>query len=201
VLDVGAGNGYYRLRALGAGAALGLGIDPTLRFVMQFRAVNRYLGAERTAVLPLADSDLAPLLARQDGLFDTVLSLGVLYHRRGPAAHLALLRRCLRPGGELLLEGLVLERPGAHQLVPPGRYARMRNVHAVPSVDMLVRWLRAAGLRRVQVADLTATSSAEQRATPWMRFQSLADCLDPEQPSRTLEGHPAPVRALLRAQR
>lgn len=124
-----------------------------------------------------------------------------VFDQRFAAVFADMIARSVPGWGELLLEGLALERPGAHLLVPQGRYARMRNVHAVPSVDMLVRWLRAAGLRRVQVADVTASSSAEQRATPWMRFQALAECLDPEEPARTLEGHPAPVRALLSAQR
>jgi tRNA (mo5U34)-methyltransferase len=34
-----------------------------------------------------------------------------------------------------------------------------------------------------------------------MRFQSLADFLDPADPDRTIEGHPAPTRALLLAAR
>jgi tRNA (mo5U34)-methyltransferase len=32
-----------------------------------------------------------------------------------------------------------------------------------------------------------------------MQFQSLADFLDPDDHSRTIEGYPAPRRALLRA--
>ena len=197
LLDVGCGNGYYAYRALGAGARLALGIDPTLRFVLQFLAVNHFIADERVAVLPLADEDLPADLTG----FDTVLSMGVLYHRRDAAAHLATLRRLLRPGGELVLETLVLDQPGRGVLVPDGRYAKMRNVHAIPTPDALCDWLRAAGLQRVRVIDLTPTTVAEQRATAWMRFQSLADFLDPSDPARTVEGHPAPVRAILLAQR
>jgi tRNA (mo5U34)-methyltransferase len=201
VLDVGCGNGYYGYRALGAGAALVLGIDPTLRFVLQFLAVNRYLRQDRVAVLPAADTDLPAA-----GAFDTVLCMGVLYHRRDAAAHLATLLQALRPGGELVLETLVLDgrRPGAGAtdlLHPPGRYARMRNVHAIPGLDVLCGWLADAGFRRIAVADVTRTTTDEQRSTPWMRFESLAACLDPADPSRTVEGHPAPTRALLLAER
>jgi tRNA (mo5U34)-methyltransferase len=44
---------------------------------------------------------------------------------------------------------------------------------------------------------VTPTTTAEQRSTSWMRFESLADALDPGDPSRTVEGHPAPVRAVV----
>ncbi len=113
VLDCGCGNGWYGYRCLGAGADLVVGIDPTLRFVLQFLAVNHFIGSDRLAVLPLTDEDLVrePLTGLTG--FDTVFSMGVLYHRRAPARHLGILRSLLRPGGELVLETLVLDRPGA----------------------------------------------------------------------------------------
>jgi tRNA (mo5U34)-methyltransferase len=203
VLDVGSGNGYYGFRALGEGAALVLGIDPTLRFVLQFLAVNHFINDDRLAVLPLADSDFAVIIEQQSSRvpvgFDTVFSMGVLYHRREPTAHLRSLRRWLRPGGELVLETLILDRPGRDLLVPPGRYAQMRNVHAIPTLGMLTDWLAAAGLQRIRCVDITPTTTDEQRATGWMRFQSLADFLDADDPMLTVEGHPAPRRAIVLA--
>jgi tRNA (mo5U34)-methyltransferase len=201
VLDCGAGNGWYGYRCLGAGAALVVGIDPTLRFVMQFLAVNHLIGNDRLVVLPLTDEDLATApLAGLTG-FDTVLSMGVLYHRRDTGRHLAILRSLLRPGGELILETLVLDRPGRDCLKPRGRYAKMRNVHAIPTPQLVQDWLIGAGLSAPRIIDVTATTTAEQRATPWMRFQSLADFLDPADPHLTVEGHPAPVRGLFLAHR
>ncbi len=210
VLDVGCGNGYYGFRALGAGADWVLGIDPTLRFVLQFLALNQLIGAERLAVLPLADDDLPSLCNAAAGGFDTLFSMGVLYHRRDPVQHLTRLRDCLRPGGELVLETLVIDRPEpsnretlrTHEtLTPAGRYARMRNVHAIPGVATLMNWIAAAGYREMRLVDLSRTTTEEQRATAWMRFQSLADFLDPNDSRLTIEGHPAPVRALLLARR
>ncbi len=206
LLDVGCGNGYYGFRALGAGADLVLGIDPTLRFVMQFLALEQLIGAERLAVLPLADDDLPSLCGAADGGFDTLFSMGVLYHRRDPIQHLKRLWDCLRQGGELVLETLVIDRPGFESanletLIPAGRYAQMRNVHAIPSIATLMAWIKAAGYRDLQLVDLTQTTSQEQRSTPWMQFHSLADFLNPEDPGLTVEGHPAPVRALLLARR
>ncbi|MBK1721084.1 tRNA 5-methoxyuridine(34)/uridine 5-oxyacetic acid(34) synthase CmoB [Thiocystis violacea] len=197
VLDVGCGNGYHGWRMLGAGAELVLGIDPTLLFVVQFQAINRYLAADNLSVLPLGIEDLPEGLT---GL-DSVFSMGVLYHRRLPIDHLADLFRLLRPGGELVLETLVLDASAQQVLVPRGRYASMRNVWFIPSVDALVVWLERCGFNGVEVIDVKRTSTEEQRGTDWMRFQSLPDHLDPDDPSRTLEGHPAPTRALLIANR
>jgi len=39
----------------------------------------------------------------------------------------------------------------------------------------------------------------EQRRTPWMTFHSLEEFLDPEDNTRTIEGFPAPRRAILTA--
>lgn len=201
VLDVGCGNGYYGFRALGAGAELVLGVDPTLRFVLQFLAVNRLIGCERCAVLPLGDDDLPALCACAEHCFDTLFSMGVLYHRRDAMAHLERLRRCLRRDGELVLETLVLEGRGEQVLIPKDRYAKMRNVHAIPTIPLLRTWLERAGFTDCRVVDVSRTTTDEQRATAWMRFQSLADFLDPHDLRLTIEGYPAPRRAILIAQR
>ncbi|EXJ16320.1 tRNA 5-methoxyuridine(34)/uridine 5-oxyacetic acid(34) synthase CmoB [Imhoffiella purpurea] len=197
VLDVGCGNGYHAWRMLGAGAGLVMGIDPTLLYVVQFQAINRYLGDDRLSVLPLGIEHLPAGITG----FDTVFSMGVFYHRRSPMDHLLELGRLLRPGGELVLETLVLEGEGDSVLVPPGRYASMRNVWFIPTVDALKVWLGRCGFTEVRAVDVSRTTREEQRSTDWMRFQSLPDYLDPEDPSLTVEGLPAPIRAILIARR
>jgi tRNA (mo5U34)-methyltransferase len=197
VLDVGCGNGYYALRMLGAGAGYVLGIDPTLRFLAQFRALQHYLDDPRALLLPLRAEDLPPRL----GCFDTVFSMGVLYHRRSPFEHLGELLDALRPGGELVLETLVVEGDAERVLVPADRYAMMRNVWFIPSPAAMLGWLRRAGFRDVRLLDVAATTTQEQRRTPWMRFESLADFLDPVDPRLTREGYPAPLRAVFMATR
>ncbi len=195
VLDVGCGNGYYCLRMAGAGAALVVGIDPTQLYVMQFQVLRRYLPRLPVALLPLSLEALPPAPRP----FDTVFSMGVLYHRRSPLDHLLDLRRLLRPGGELVLETLVIEGGEGQVLVPKGRYAKMRNVWFIPSPATLLGWLGRCGFRHCRLLDVSVTSTDEQRATPWMRFESLADFLAPGDPSRTIEGYPAPRRALFLA--
>ena len=197
VLDVGSGNGYYGWRMKAAGAATVAGIDPSWLSVVQHLAVNRYIKDPSHTVLPFTLESLPPNL----GIFDTVFSMGVLYHRRSPLDHLAELRGALRPGGELVLETLVIQGQVGESLVPIGRYARMNNVWFLPTVPTLVQWLEKMGFENIRLVDQSTTSTDEQRPSDWKPGQSLADYLNPEDPSLTIEGHPAPIRALILATR
>jgi tRNA (mo5U34)-methyltransferase len=193
VLDVGCGNGYYALRMREAGARSVVGIDPTLLYVMQFLAVARFLETDGVSVLPLRLTEL-PGGSRT---FDSVFSMGVLYHQRSPVDHLRQLRDQLRRGGQLVLETLYLPGEDACARTPPERYARMRNVWLLPTVPELETWLRRTGFTGIRVADRSVTTTDEQRSTPWMPFESLQEALDPTNSGRTVEGWPAPRRVLV----
>ncbi|MGM0633378.1 MAG: tRNA 5-methoxyuridine(34)/uridine 5-oxyacetic acid(34) synthase CmoB [Pseudomonadota bacterium] len=193
VLDVGCGNGYHCFRALEERASLVLGIDPHLPYVMQFWLLRHFVPDWPLFVLPLTLEGLpAPKPA-----FDTVFSMGVLYHRRSPFDHLMDLRRWLRPGGELVLETLVVEGERGYALTPDRKYCRMGNVWFVPSCATTEQWLRRCGYHSIRTVDVSPTTTDEQRATKWMPFQSLADGLDPNNPDLTIEGLPAPRRAII----
>lgn len=197
VLDIGCGNGYHMWRMLGAGAHCVVGIDPTLISVVQFHAIQHFLGDYPLGVLPLGVEDLPTKLEA----FDTVFSMGVLYHRRSPLEHLLELRDSLVSGGELVLETLVVQGEAGYSLVPEGRYAKMRNVWFIPTPATLESWLRRCGFQRVRCVDLTFTTPDEQRTTEWMTFESLADFLDPNDSQHTIEGHPAPLRGVFLAEK
>jgi tRNA (mo5U34)-methyltransferase len=77
----------------------------------------------------------------------------------------------------------------------------MRNVHALPTLDTLIGWIRSAGYTGVEHIDTTLTTVEEQRSTPWMTFHSLRNFLDPDNPMKTVEGHPAPRRTVITARR
>ena len=192
VLDVGCGNGYHCWRMLGAGAKMVVGIDPLLLNVLQFHVIRKLYGEAPVYVLPLGIEDLPYGLK----LFDTVFSMGVLYHRRSPIDHLMELRDCLKPGGELVLETLVIDGGLGEVLLPEGRYAKMRNVWFLPSCETLVSWLKRCGFHNIRLVDVTSTSIEEQRSTEWMQFHSLKDFLSEENPELTTEGLPAPKRAI-----
>jgi tRNA (mo5U34)-methyltransferase len=196
VLDIGCGNGYYAWRMCGQGARLVVGVDPTIGHVVQFLAVRHFAGSYPVYVLPLGIEDIPAGLA----FFDTVFSMGVLYHRRSPIDHLFELKACLRPGGELVLETLIVDGDDGRALLPADRYAQMRNVWFLPSLATLESWLKRCGFREIRTGDVTPTTVAEQRSTSWMQFQSLADFLDPTDPGLTVEGLPAPRRAIVIAE-
>jgi len=193
VLDVGCGNGYYAFRMRGMGAKLVIGLDPTLLYVVQFLAICHFMQSEPVYVLPLRLRELP----HNSSAFDTAFSMGVLYHQRDPEQHLQQLKSSLRPGGELVLETLILPGTEAVAQTPGERYARMRNIWLLPTLPKLSSWLKVAGFGDVRLIDVSDTTAEEQRSTEWMPFESLAEALDPADSSRTIEGWPAPRRAAL----
>ncbi len=205
VLDVGGGSGYHGWRMAGAGADTVIIIDPSCLFYHQFMAIRHFVGAAdasdtgsyRTHYIPV------PLeaLPEHSQLFDTVFSMGVLYHRQSPFEHLQQLKGQLVKGGELVLETLVIEGDANTVLVPHDRYAQMNNVYFLPSVAALIGWLEKAGFSDVRCVDVAVTSTEEQRQTEWMNYHSLADFLDPNDSTKTVEGYPAPMRATLIAKK
>ena len=158
---------------------------------MQFRAIQHFTGQLPVYYLPVG----IEALPRAMKAFDTVFSMGVLYHRRSPFDHLIELRELLRPGGELVLETLVIDGENGQVLVPEGRYARMGNVWFLPSPPTILHWMKKAGFNNIRCVDVTRTTIEEQRPTEWMTFQSLPHFLDPDDSSLTIEGYPGPVRA------
>jgi len=191
VLDIGCGSGYHLWRMRGAGAKFVVGIDPTQLFFMQFNAIQHFAQDEGVHLLPLGVEDLPELKS-----FDTVFAMGVLYHRRSPIDFLYQLKAQLVKGGELVLETLIVDGDVNTVLVPGERYAKMRNVWFLPSADAMVAWLERCGFKDVKVVNTDITALDEQRKTEWIDTESLEDFLDPNDTSKTIEGYPAPKRAI-----
>ncbi|MBB6523564.1 tRNA 5-methoxyuridine(34)/uridine 5-oxyacetic acid(34) synthase CmoB [Pseudoteredinibacter isoporae] len=196
ILDVGCGNGYHCWRMLGEEASRVIGIDPSPRFVVQFYMLKKLIGQAPVDLLPIGIEELPENLQA----FDTTFSMGVLYHRRSPMDHLRELKATLKPGGQLVLETLVIDGALGDCLVPEGRYAMMNNVWFLPSTPTLLSWMTKCGFKNPRVVDENITSLEEQRSTDWMLFHSLNEFLDPNDQSKTAEGHPAPRRAVLIAE-
>lgn len=196
VLDIGCGSGYHLWRMRGEGAKFVVGIDPTQLFLSQFMAVQHFVKDEQVNLLPLGVDDLPELQC-----FDTVFAMGVLYHRRSPIDFLYQLKAQLAQGGQLVLETLVIEGDENTVLVPEDRYAKMRNVWFIPSAKALIQWLERVGFKDVKLANIDVTQLNEQRKTDWVDTESLEDFLDPDDKSKTIEGYPAPIRAIITARR
>ena len=197
VLDVGCGTGYHCWRMLGDGANYVMGIDPSMRFLIQHNAIQKYAQDSRFDFLPIGIEDMPEDLP----YFDSVFSMGVLYHRRNPINHLYELKHLLQDGGELILETLIIDEIEGGILTPESRYAQMRNVWSIMTTVKIEELLFKAGFKNIRCVDQNTTSLEEQRQTDWMQFHSLAQFLDPDDISKTIEGYPAPKRGIFIAEK
>jgi len=193
ILDIGCGNGYYMMRFLAHKPKSVLGLDPSLRFYAQFQALQHFLQNPLLQLKPLGIDELNSL-KRQ---WDTVLCMGVLYHRRDRIGCLMQLRSAVKKNGNLILETLIIPGEGDDYLVPKSRYAQMKNVYSIPTVNCLKKWLVEAGFSDIDVKSVERTTVEEQRSTSWSAPVSLRDFLDPKDQTMTIEGHPAPTRVVV----
>lgn len=199
LLDIGCGNGYYLFRMLEQSPEWALGVDPYLPYVMQFRCLQHFAGQHRQIeVFPIGVEHLP----KKAPCFDFVFSMGILYHQKSPLEHLMHCRDLTTKGGEVILETIVLPPSYSKStdcLVPDGRYAKMKNVNFLPSVEMLLGWLRKVQFKSAAVLDYCKTTVDEQRATEWMTFESLPNFLHKDNHDLTIEGYPAPWRVVIKA--
>ncbi len=197
VADVGCNNGYYMFRMLEFDPAFVLGVDPSPLFFSQFELLNRYIRSERLRYEMLGIEHMAGFT----DMFDTVLCLGVLYHRSDPIVALKSLKRSLKRGGELILDTFMIEGDEPICLVPESTYSKISNVHFVPTVTALEHWCKRAGFERFEVLETVKTQPREQRKTEWIDGESLEEFLDPRNRELTVEGYPAPKRVYIRTYR
>jgi tRNA (mo5U34)-methyltransferase len=198
ILDIGCGNGYYAYRAASCGAKFVLGVDPSLYSYFQSQIVASLCPQIPVKILPLSQSDLSVNLP----IFDIVFSMGVFYHHKNPEEHLAHIYGLLAQNGKIVLETLIVEdEKYPDGLSPQGRYAKMRNVYLIPSLSKVQNMLEALNFKNIFTINITKTTFTEQRKTAWMDFESLEDFLDKNDCAKTVEGYPAPLRAVLLAEK
>lgn len=193
ILDIGCSNGYYMFRMVSHGPRMVLGIDPFLTFYHQFQTLNHFMRLQNVFCIPAGLEEL-PVM---HSYFDTVFCMGILYHRRSPMDTLNRIHAHMRPGAELVLETLILSGDSETALCPYPRYAKMRNVFFLPTVRCLAGWLDRCGFENVRCVSTARTTLHEQRKTEWINSESLEDFLSPDTPDITIEGYPAPIRAIV----
>lgn len=197
IADVGCNNGYYIFRMLEHSPQFVLGLDPSSRCYYQFDLLKRFLRDPRLGFELFGIQHLSFF----PEFFHIVLCLGVLYHRRDPYTGCRDLFESLKPGGTAIVESLVIPGDESVVLCPQDRYGKMRNVWYIPTVAALSTWLEKAGFTAIEELDRSQVTIAEQRQTALAPYESLADFLDPSCPEKTVEGYPAPERAILLAKR
>lgn len=195
ILDIGCGNGYHLWRMLNEGAKQVCGIDLCSTYFFQFQAIKHLIKEiHHIHHFPISLQQMPNL-----PIFDTVFSMGVIYHQRSPIEHLEKIRKLLKPNGQLVLETLYISGDEHTVLTPLDRYAKMANVWFIPSIPTLTLWLKKLGFKEIEVHNVAKTDHNEQRATNWSCTESLDDFLDPKDPNLTIEGYEAPQRVIITA--
>jgi tRNA (mo5U34)-methyltransferase len=193
VADIGCNNGYYLFRMLEDDPAKLVGFDPSALYKTQFDFINHF--AKTPIIYELLGVEHLPFYEEK---FDTVFCLGVLYHRSDPVAMLKQLYKGLDKRGEVFLDTFMIDGDEELCLTPAGSYSKIPNIYFVPTIPALKNWCLRAGFSGFEVLATSLTTPDEQRKTEWIEGQSLEDFLDPEDPSKTVEGYPAPKRVYVK---
>ncbi|MFC6276359.1 DUF1698 domain-containing protein [Psittacicella hinzii] len=189
-----------------------LGVEPFEGFVAQFlltkvlyttfwEELSPSTQAEAPRALTPNILTLPLSLVPTQNVFDVVMCMGVLYHRKDPVVFLEDLAKFLTPHGTLVLETIAVDGDENTCLMPPVKYAGMTNVYFVPTIKTLEKWLAMAGYKHIEIKDVSITTEEEQRATSFSAPVSLVDMLDAKNPDLTVEGYPRPQRVIIYAKR
>lgn len=190
VADIGCHNGYFMFRMAHDQPELVIGFEPVAKHYWNFHLIQN-IAPQKNLVFELLGVEHIQFYPQ---FFDTIFCLGILYHHTDPIGLLRQLRQALTPKGELIIDcqGIPGEDPIA--LTPRNRYARGRGIWFLPTQSCLEHWILRAGFSSVTCFFAEPLSTQEQRRTPWANIDSLAEFLDPTDPTRTIEGYPAPWR-------
>lgn len=197
VADIGCNNGYYMFRMAALEPACVLGFEPFVQHWRAFHMLNGFAGLDNLHAELLGVEHLGLFPA----CFDVIFCMGILYHRPSPIDCLKNTLAALKPGGTLLLESQIIPGEDPVALFPEKTYAKAPGVWFVPTARCLENWLKRAGFRDIRLFCRHPMSGEEQRRTAWMRYESYEDFIDKKNPSRTIDGFPAPWRAFFTARR
>lgn len=224
VADVGANNGYYMFRMLDLNPQRIIGFDPVPKVHMAFE----FLKAFHPDVPLEYHRESFTALENYENTFDIILCMGIVYHHTDPIHILKTCRKALKPGGQLVLESMGIPTTGlvkkeyqefSHRIrlmedrkadlagepdsvciFPSGKYAGANGIWFLPTPQALSNFVKRSGFSDVSVMD-SHRYEDEQHQTKYSLMPPLSDFLDPENPNRTIEGYPAPVRIHISARR
>lgn len=197
ILDIGCNNGYYMFQCLSQNPQFVLGLDPFQRPYYQFHFFQHFIKDTRLAFQMWGWEELQLMKPS----FDLIFCMGIIYHHRNPFQVLKNVFNALKPGGEAVVETIVIPGEESSCLVPEDRYARMRNVWFIPTIRATENFLKRSGFRDIRCVSDVLHLPEEQRSTPWNPAPSFSEFLSKEDPHKTTEGYPAPRRAIFTARR
>jgi len=194
VADIGASNGYYMFRMIPQRPKAVIGFEPYLQHYFTFHTLNSFADQKNLHMELLGVEHLGHFA----NSFDVLFLMGILYHRISPLESLKEVKKSMKKGGTLIVESQAIPGEEAVALFPERRYAKAPGTYFVPTAICLKNWMLRAGFIDVEIFCSHPMSSKEQRRTEWMQFESYTDFIDPDNPSLTVEGYPAPIRVFLK---
>jgi len=194
--DIGCNNGYYLFRMLEKNPKKLIGFDPFPIYYCQFKFLDHFIKSKIEYELLGVEH-----VEFYETKFDVLICLGVLYHRQDPIGALKSLYKGLNPNGVLILDTFMIDGDDEVSLTPRERYSKIPNIYFIPTINALKNWCYRVGFNRVEVIDTIPTTPTEQRKTEWINTESLDDFLDTQNPTKTVEGYPAPKRVYIRAEK
>ncbi len=197
VADIGCNNGYYMFRLTQYNPKFILGFEPYVQHYFAFKTLNTFADLPNLNV-ELMGIEHLPLFPNS---FDIIFCMGILYHRQSPIDSLREILVALKDQGTLILESQIIPGTESVALFPEKTYAKVPGTWFVPTASCLQNWLMRTGFKNIQLFCQHPMSSAEQRKTKWMTFESYEDFIDKQNPELTIEGYPAPHRVFFKASR
>lgn len=197
VADIGCNNGYFMFRMLEENPETVIGFEPFAKHYYVYNIFQNVVKSPKLhfELLGIENFDLYPKF------FDTIFCLGILYHHTDPIGLLRKLYNSLDKGGEIYIDcqGIPGNEPIA--LMPKSKYTSARGFWWLPTKACLKHWLSRTQFRDIEFIFEEPLSLTEQRSTEWSPHDSLEQFLDPKDPTKTIEGYPAPWRYYVRAKR
>lgn len=159
--------------------------------LLNFQRLNQEAPQQAPYLIPLPAN-----LIQACPVFDMVVCMGVLYHRKDPLVFLEELKAFKKPQPQasILFETIVAPN-GAGNLIPADSYAGMSNVYSIPDSQQLEALFAKAKYREIQLVNTNVTSPLEQRATKLSSPISLINFIDVKT-NLTKEGYYRPIRNL-----
>jgi tRNA (mo5U34)-methyltransferase len=177
VLDIGCWDGLWSFEAERRGAARVYATDLVSQRVFRgqptFRLAHKVLRSRVRYRPNLSVYDVERLGVRD---FDVVIYAGVYYHVKDPLRSFSALRRVMKDGGLLLVEGATLDEDGCFaRYYYREIYKKDRSNWWVPTVECLKEWVESSYFDEVRTYDVWDAGGRNLRTTMVARAVRRAD--------------------------
>ena len=192
ICDLGCNNGYFMFKMLKENPNLILGLDPTIRYYLQFIFLSKNLDYKNLFFELMGFKELHFF----KGIFDLVLCLGILYHHQDPIYILKEIHQSLKKNGKVIIDCQGIKGEKDIALFPKRTYAAKKGFWFLPTLNCLKNWIKRSGFQDYEVIFCEKLDwNKEQRKSQHSPFNSLKEGLLNEE--ATIEGYSVPVRFYL----